>query len=274
MADEIFDSIVFGFDWRNKNFVPFFAYLVALGFASLFVMTLFQSPYAAGTSLSALAFLVAAILLFLAVNFLIAAVQLLVIGMALKAKKIAVRKLKPIDYLKFFVLDILALIAALFSIFNPRGLALLGATLFLAIIAYSTSSFVLGAIAFVLFFAYLVVFVYNAFRLSQSPFFFATKNNSIFGSFKNSLDATEGHVLWLAALFTVVFLVALGSVMLVTYLLAMWASLIFNGQPDGFAGVVIKTLLSPILTFTSLFASAAIYCLLAKRKRTKYGWMF
>ncbi len=264
MADEIWDSVVFGFEWRNRNFVQYFFYLILLGFISLGVSAFSQAMWDANTQ-SFWSLFALTILFYLALNLLMGIVQLHVISMALKARKLPTRGFQTVYYFKFFVLNFLAGIAALFSVYNPRGLVVLGAVVFLGALAFATGS----ALGVALLVAYLFVVIYNALRLSQAEFFFASRNKNVLGSFKDSLDATNGNCLWLVFVSLVVYVAVALPLAAAIAIITFASDFLLKSLLGDYAGASAVALLWPAVTFSIAFAGVAIYSLLLKRKRSK-----
>lgn len=275
--DEVFDSAEFAFEWRKLDFKMFYVYLFLLALCGVFLQMLnltFPAGQAFAASLQSGFQILALIVLFsIALSFLSSVVQALLLQFAFKSSKVKVRRLSLRDFVLFFLMNIVSAVAALMSVYNPRGLAFLGAIILFGIIAYATSISGLGVLVLLAAVAYAVVFIYNYLRLSQAHFFFVTGEKGFFASLKKSLDATLGNVLWLVFVYIVVFLmvgIVVGIIIFVPYALAALAL-------GGFQMIfpkLIYALLTPIASFSFAFAGVSIFQFLLKRKKKTATWRF
>ncbi len=278
MPDEIIESIRFAFDWRKRDFKKYYAYLVLLGlawfFSEVFLRTkldwmALMDPSIPGASYA----LLIALALTLLFSFFSAAVELLVLGMALKSRKQKTRKFDSMDFVTYFFLDFVVVIASLTSAFNPRGFVLLAGLVLFAVIALAANSAAAWALSGILFAIYVLVFFYNILRLSQTQFFFASQNGGLDSAMRNSLNATFANVSWLLltsiAVFLGVAIVLLVAVGIPTLIVSL-ASGGFNSVPAR----IVSTVLSPVMGFSFLFAGSSIFALLLKRRKKKAEWKF
>ena len=278
MAGRFFNSVKFAFDWRKRNFSRLYAYLVLLAlawfFAEDFLKTrldwtaLMENPFPAAYY----AFVIALALTIL-FSFFSALVELLVASLALKSSRLKARKLGDWDFVAYFFLDFVVLIASMSSVFNPRGLLLLALLVLAALGAVATASPVFWAIAGILLAAYVLVFFYNLLRLSQTVFSFASAERDFVRAMRASLDSTLGNVLWLFLYSLAVFAcvaVALLLAMGIPVAIVAYFSSGFNTLPVRLVSIV----LSPIVVFSFMFAGASVYSLLLKRRKKKAEWAF
>ncbi len=275
--DEVFDSAEFAFEWRKLDFKMFYVYLFLLALCGVFLQMLnlafpprleFANDLRSGLKILALIVVFSVIL-----SFLSSIVQALLLQFAFKSSKAKTRTLGLRDFVLFFVMSFVNCIAALMSIYNPRGLAFLGAIILFGIIAYATSVSGLGVLVVLAVIAYAFVFMYNYLRLSQAHFFFVTTERGFFASLKKSLDATLGNALWLVFVYVVVFLmvgIVVGLIIFVPYALAALAL-------GGFQMLVPKlvySLLLPIASLSLAFAGVSIFKFLLKRRKKTATWRF
>ncbi|MEM4255633.1 MAG: hypothetical protein QXR53_04900 [Candidatus Norongarragalinales archaeon] len=276
MSDGIVESAKFAFEWRKGGFKKLYFYLALLGLVWLFSEGLLAARLdwlelmraQAGTSVFAFALALTILL-----SFFSSAVELLVLQFALKSRKQKARKLETMDFVAYFFLDFVVLIAALTSVFNPRGLVVLVGLVLVSLIALSSNALALWVIAGILFAAYLCVFFYNVLRLSQTQFFFASRESDLFSAMGSSLSATLGNVLWLVLVNLVVYLMV-GIVVALAVGVPTLAVAFSTGGMDGLGARVVSTLLSPVMVFSFLFAGTSIFSLLLKRRKKKADWNF
>ena len=275
--DEVSDSIRFAFEWRNLDFKTLFLYLLVLNLVGVGVefflktsvnwVELFKSAQGLGNAI------LVGLLVWLVWSFVSSCLQLLVMSFALKSLKQKTRAFTAIDFIKYFLLGFVEFLAALFSVFNIRGLALLGASIILAVLAASLGSWQLWVLFGLVFSAYCVIFLYNLMRLSQSSFFFAGTNKSIMGSMRASLDATLGNVLWLCLLYLVVLIVVLIAAFVIVTVPQTIVGL-FSGGSDSLAAKTVQAVLNPVLTFSVVFGLTSVFAFLLKRKKKQPVWNF
>ena len=253
MADEVEDSIKFAFEWRKFNFKTLFLYLVVLNLVWVAAELVLKANVnwielvkSLPTLLSAVLVLLLALLV---LSFVSSVIQLLVMSFALKSAKMKTRAFTAVDFVKFYILNLVAILASVFSVFNIRGLAVLGASIIFAVLAAALQFWPLWLVFGILVFVYVGVIFYNLMRLSQTPLFFAGTNKSLTSSMRQSLDATLGNVLWLLLLYVVVLIVIAIAVFIIVMGPALIAGAVGGGM-DSLAYKIVYAVLNPISVLT------------------------
>ncbi len=201
----------------------------------------------------------------LAVTF----VSVLVYLFALRSRNLPAAPVNTIKVLKYILLGVVAEFAALLCVFNLKFLLVLFAAIILSAIALFSVlispivAALFGIFAFLAFFAFLIIVVYNSIRLGLAPIVFLSRNVKISTALKESWVITRGKVL------EIILASVVGGIAI--YVLFYVASLIFSIFTTILvfvSGIVylqiglnllFSMLISPLQIFSFAFLSIAIY---------------
>ncbi len=207
------------FDWVQKKgllkyFAAIFVFYIFYTYLSYYFMNALFAPLEKMQMVNDLGFLNVLLYLFMyliissvAVWIIFRAINYLLIAKALGTKKLGFVEFTAKRWLNFILLDILNCLAALFSVFKLKYLAIgvTGAGGFLLSIwlintAFFFENFLIALvgllvllIALLVLLAYFVIIVYNFVRLSMSSVIFVEKEIGVMNAIKESWKITNGN---------------------------------------------------------------------------------